>query len=44
MKHTAEMGSVAMTYKFLKDWFRHSKVYGEDTQTHRQYGGHISLL
>jgi hypothetical protein len=40
----AEMGSVAIIYKFHKDCFRHSKVYRGDSQTHRQHGDLISLL
>jgi hypothetical protein len=30
--------------KFHKDWFRHLKLTGGDTETHRQQGDLISLL
>jgi hypothetical protein len=33
MKYATEMGSGAMTYKFHKDCFRHSKLIVGDTQT-----------
>jgi hypothetical protein len=39
IKYTVEMGT-----KFHKDWFRHSKVDGGDSQTHRQYDDCISLF
>jgi hypothetical protein len=31
-------------YLFYKDWFRHSKFDGGDSQIHRQHGNLISLL
>jgi hypothetical protein len=33
-----------MHAKFHKDWLRHSKVDGGDTQKHRQQGDFINLL
>jgi hypothetical protein len=35
MKNAVEMGSGVMiqTPSFIKNWFRHSKVDGRDTQT-----------
>jgi hypothetical protein len=35
MKYAAEIGSSAMIYipKFYKNWFRHSKVDGENRHT-----------
>jgi hypothetical protein len=40
------MGSGAMIIhtKFNKDWFRHSKVYKGDTQTHRQHADRITTF
>jgi hypothetical protein len=34
MKYATEIGSVALIYKFNKDWFRHSK-FGKGGYTDR---------
>jgi hypothetical protein len=44
MKYAVKMGSGARCTRFLKDWFRGSKVNKWDTQTHRKHGDYISLL
>jgi hypothetical protein len=46
MKYAVEMGSGAMIDipSFIKIGPGIYKLIWEDTQTHRQYGGHISLL
>jgi hypothetical protein len=43
MKCAVEIGIHRRT-KFHKDWFRHSKVDGGDTETRRQHDDGISLL
>jgi hypothetical protein len=41
MKYFLEMGSGA---KFHKDWFRHSKVEEEETDTQTAWGSHKPIF